>query len=117
MRDRTTKPDDGFATYDVSSGATGESATTQLLSVTGITKRFGGVEALAGCTLTIREGSITGLMGPNCVGKTTVLENVLVYAQSQPGEELARDGVDWRLITALCRFAPPRPSPQPARVE
>ena len=136
--------------HDVSSGATGESSTTPLLSVTGITKRFGGVEALAGCTLTIREGSITGLIGPNGAGKTTlfnvisgltqadggeirlgqdrldrlsadaiarrgiartfqiprplgrmtVLENVLVYAQSQPGERLARVFTSPALVAA-----------------
>jgi branched-chain amino acid transport system ATP-binding protein len=98
------------------------------------------VEALAGCTLAVAEGSITGLIGPNGAGKTTlfnvisgltpadsgeirlgadrleglpahaiarrgvgrtfqiprplgrmtVLENVLISAHGQPGEQLAR---------------------------
>lgn len=47
-----------------------------LLEVKGVTKRFGGVVALAGVTMTIDEGEILGLVGPNGSGKSTLI-NVL----------------------------------------
>lgn len=47
-----------------------------LLAVTGVTKRFGGLTALAGVDLTVRRGEIFGLIGPNGAGKTTLF-NVL----------------------------------------
>jgi ABC-type branched-subunit amino acid transport system ATPase component/ABC-type branched-subunit amino acid transport system permease subunit len=43
-----------------------------LLTVEGVDKRFGGLRALDGCSLTVEEGSITALIGPNGSGKTTL---------------------------------------------
>ena len=43
-----------------------------LLEVTGLTKHFGGLKAVDGCSFAVPEGSITGLIGPNGSGKTTV---------------------------------------------
>jgi ABC-type branched-subunit amino acid transport system ATPase component len=44
-----------------------------ILTVSDIEKRFGGVAALGGCTLALGAGQITGLIGPNGAGKTTLL--------------------------------------------
>lgn len=43
-----------------------------LLEVSGLVKRFGGTTALDGCSFAVPAGSITGLIGPNGSGKTTV---------------------------------------------
>lgn len=44
-----------------------------LLVVTGISRRFGGVQAVADASMTISRGESLGLIGPNGAGKTTVL--------------------------------------------
>ena len=43
-----------------------------LLSIRGLNKRFGGVQAVRDLDLEINAGRITGLIGPNGAGKTTV---------------------------------------------
>jgi ABC-type branched-subunit amino acid transport system ATPase component len=42
-----------------------------LLEVRGLEKRFGGLQAVAGCSFSVAAGSITALIGPNGSGKTT----------------------------------------------
>ena len=55
-----------------------------LLTLDKVTIRFGGLTAVNGVDLAIREGSLCGLIGPNGAGKTTVFNLVTgVYAPTE----------------------------------
>ena len=43
------------------------------VSISGVVKRYGALEALAGVSLDIAEGEFFGLLGPNGAGKTTLI--------------------------------------------
>ncbi len=45
-----------------------------VLAVSGLEKRFGGVEALAGVDLRVEPGQLVGLLGPNGAGKSTLVK-------------------------------------------
>ncbi len=43
-----------------------------MLEVSGISKSFGGLKAVANASLSVSEGKIVSLIGPNGAGKTTL---------------------------------------------
>jgi ABC-2 type transport system ATP-binding protein len=63
--------------------------------VRGLTKRYGGVEALREASFEIARGEIFGLLGPNGAGKTTALE-CLVGLREPDGGEISIGDVDVR---------------------
>jgi ABC-type branched-subunit amino acid transport system ATPase component/ABC-type branched-subunit amino acid transport system permease subunit len=62
-----------------------------LLEVKGLEKHFGGVHAVDGASFVVPEGSITGLIGPNGSGKTTVF-NLVGGTMSPDAGEVWFDG-------------------------
>ncbi|MGY8525994.1 ABC transporter ATP-binding protein [Paracidovorax citrulli] len=57
-----------------------------LLSVQGVNKRFGGLQALSEVGLEIRKGEIYGLIGPNGAGKTTFFNVITGLYTPDSGE-------------------------------
>jgi neutral amino acid transport system ATP-binding protein len=62
-----------------------------LLEVEHLTKRFGGVTAVDDCSFSVQEGTVTGLIGPNGSGKTTVFNLVTGYLRADSGRIRFRD--------------------------
>jgi ABC-type branched-subunit amino acid transport system ATPase component len=56
-----------------------------ILQVTDIHKSYGGIKALAGCTMAFEEGAINGLIGPNGSGKTTLFNVISGYETADKG--------------------------------
>ena len=50
-----------------------------ILQVNKLSKYFGGLAAVSNCSLKIRKGSITGIIGPNGSGKTTQIRLLADY--------------------------------------
>jgi len=76
-----------------------------LLEIGGLSRRFGGLTAVKGFDLTLREGQLLGLIGPNGAGKTTIFNLVCgFYAPSTGtvvfgGRSIA--GLRPHMVTAL----------------
>ena len=66
-----------------------------LLSVSGLTKRYGGIAALAGCELEFARPGIYGLIGPNGAGKTTLFDVITGVTEPDAG----RVRIDGRDVT------------------
>ncbi len=62
--------------------------TDPLLSVRGVTVRFGGIVALDGVSFDVQRGDICGLIGPNGAGKTTLFNCLSRLYQYQAGDIL-----------------------------
>jgi len=71
-----------------------------MLSVERVSKRFGDIVALDGCSLSVERGSVLGFLGPNGAGKTTTMRIVLGLVDPDSG------GVTWdgRPIDAATRL-------------
>ena len=69
------------------------SSARPVLEVEGLVKRFGGITALDGIDLSLREGEVLGLIGPNGSGKTTSFD--LISGYQIPDEGVVRyEGID-----------------------
>jgi ABC-type branched-subunit amino acid transport system ATPase component len=57
----------------------------ELLSVHEVTKVFGGVRAVDSASLSVKEGTVTALIGPNGSGKTTLFNIITGYLKADAG--------------------------------
>ncbi|MBA8880133.1 sugar ABC transporter ATP-binding protein [Phyllobacterium myrsinacearum] len=69
------------------------------LSLRGLVKRFGGVEALSGATLEVERGTVHGLIGQNGAGKSTLIK--ILAGLYQPDEGVIEiNGIRHERLTA-----------------
>ncbi|WP_311210959.1 MULTISPECIES: ABC transporter ATP-binding protein [unclassified Aeromicrobium] len=59
-----------------------------LLTIEGLTKRFGGVTAVNGVDMVVPQGTVMGLMGPNGAGKTSLVNLVTGFYTPDEGSVL-----------------------------
>jgi branched-chain amino acid transport system ATP-binding protein len=62
-----------------------------ILQVNNLSKYFGGLAAVSNCSLKIRKGSITGVIGPNGSGKTTLFNLIAGNLKPSEGNVLFQD--------------------------
>ena len=55
-----------------------------VLEIDALTKSFGGIQAIDGVSMKIVDGEILGIVGPNGVGKSTLIKSIL--GKVHPGE-------------------------------
>lgn len=64
-----------------------------MVSIEGITKRYGNRTALADLSLTVAKGEFFGYLGPNGAGKTTTIKSIIGLVRPDAGRVMV-DGVD-----------------------
>ncbi len=75
-----------------------------MLTLEGVTKRFGGLTAVDNVTVEVRQGDLLGIIGPNGAGKTTLFNVIAGYYQPDEGR-IVFDGADLRGLAPhdVCR--------------
>jgi branched-chain amino acid transport system ATP-binding protein len=68
-----------------------------LLSVSGLTKRFGGVVANRAISFAVRPGELVGVIGPNGAGKSTLFDLITGFTRADAGTV----HIDGRDVTRL----------------
>ncbi len=75
-----------------------------LLSVSGVTKRFGGVTANKGISFDVAPGELVGIIGPNGAGKSTLFECISGFYRPDEGEvRLDGERITGLAPDAVCR--------------
>src|SRR5215203_3375943 len=71
---------------DVAATATAAHPGEAAITVRGVRKSYGSVQALDGVDLTVRRGEVLALLGPNGAGKTTLVEILEGHRSADDGD-------------------------------
>jgi len=100
---RETEVDAGWSRPDASTSTShDEGAGDAVLELETVTKRFGREVAVAGCSLTVREGELLTILGPSGCGKTTLLR--ILAGLERPDDGIVR--IDGDPVAGDGRFVP-----------
>jgi len=75
-----------------------------VLTLEGVTKRFGGLTAVRAVSLDVREHELVGIIGPNGAGKTTLFNVVAGYYRPEGRVFFAGSDVTGRAPHDICRL-------------
>jgi branched-chain amino acid transport system ATP-binding protein len=90
-------------------GSDGDAPPGEVLACADLSVRFGGLIAVDGAALTVREGEIVGLIGPNGAGKTTLVDALSSFVTPDAGRvvfagaDVTRLGPRLRALSGLAR--------------
>jgi ABC-type branched-subunit amino acid transport system ATPase component/ABC-type branched-subunit amino acid transport system permease subunit len=90
-------------------GSDGDAPPGEVLACADLSVRFGGLTAVDGAALTVREGEIVGLIGPNGAGKTTLVDALSGFVTPDAGRvvfagaDVTRLGPRLRALSGLAR--------------
>ena len=73
---------------DAESGADEVAGSSAVIAVTGLTKRYGEVEAVCGIDFEVARGETFGFLGPNGAGKTTTIKILCTLANATSGRAI-----------------------------
>lgn len=82
---------------------------SNILDITGLSKRYGGTQALKSVTLSVPEDRIVGLLGPNGSGKTTLIKIVTGLLSNYEGTVSIDGSAPGRQSKAIVSYLPDRP--------
>ena len=62
-----------------------------ILEINNLSKYFGGLAAVSDCSLKVKKGTITGIIGPNGSGKTTLFNLIAGNLKCSAGSVLFKN--------------------------
>ena len=62
-----------------------------IIKVVNLNKSFGGVKALRNVSFDLLEGEVLGIIGPNCSGKTTMVNTITGFVKPESGDVFFKD--------------------------